>query len=198
MDQQETDFIIYEGVVVPESVLLKRERSNIYGSIEDLPDEELADPEELERINLVEELRPILRLPVRGRKCPIKPSMDEDGRINWDAFGTADFDEYRPDIDKALYRANMLREEHGNVIWTVGMLKERIKKAGNYEAKCKAIKYVRMGIIEVDDINDWDTWQLAKYCMRALRLKKQIKRLQEKSRQRREKELEAFWRSMGC
>jgi hypothetical protein len=37
----------YQGIVVPESVLVKREQANRYGSVEGLEDEELADPEEL-------------------------------------------------------------------------------------------------------------------------------------------------------
>jgi hypothetical protein len=79
---QETDFIIYEGVVVPESVLLKRERSNRYESIEDLPDEELADPDELERVVYKKMWWPILRLPQQRWECPIRPNIDEDGKID--------------------------------------------------------------------------------------------------------------------
>jgi hypothetical protein len=198
MDQEETGFIVYDGIVVAESALLKRERSNRYGSVEGLPDEELLNPHELERVYLMEELRPILQLPVRGRKCPLTPSIDEDGRVDWGAFATADFDEYRPDIDKPRYKANVLREERKDVILMVGLLKERILKAGKYRAMRKALNYVRKGVIEIDDIQDWDTWQLAKYCMRAARLKKQIQELQEKSEQKRQKEFEDFWRSMGC
>ena len=43
----EESFIIYEGVVLTESVLLKRERKNPYGSVPDLDDEELAEADEL-------------------------------------------------------------------------------------------------------------------------------------------------------
>ena len=43
----EESFIIYEGVVVPESALLNRERKNPYGSVEGLDDEELAEADEL-------------------------------------------------------------------------------------------------------------------------------------------------------
>jgi len=189
---QETSFMVYDGIVVPESVVLKRERSNRYGSVEGLPDEELVDPHEIERMYLMEELRPILQLPIRGRKCPIKPSIDEDGRVDWGAFATADFDEYRPDIDKPLYKANVLAEERRSRIFIIGMLKERIQKAGNYRAARTALKYVMKGIIEVDDIKDWDTWLLAKDYLRVRRLEKQIKKLQEQSRQRKLKELKAW------
>jgi len=195
---QETSFIVYDGIVVVESPLLKRKRSNKYGSVEGLPDEELVDPHEIERMYLMEELRPILQLPVRGRKCPIKPSIDEDGRVDWGAFATADFDEYRPDIDKPLYKANILAEERRSRIFIIGMLKDRIERAGNYNAARKILKHVLKGTIEVDDIEDWDTWLLAKDYLRVRRLEKQIKELKEKSKRKRQEEAEKFWRSMGC
>ena len=197
MDQK-TSINTYEGVVVPESVLLKPVRSSRYGSIEDLPDEELVSPKELERINFIEEFRPILQLPVRGRKCPITPSMDEDGRVDWGAFASADFEEYRPDIDKPRYKSNLLKEERENVILTIGMLKERIQKAGKYKAMRKVLNLVRKRIIEIDDIEDWDTWQLAKCCMRAALLKKEIIELLKKSRKEKQEKVEQLWRSMGC
>jgi len=68
----ETDFVVYDGVEVPVSVLLKPERHNRYGTIKDLPEEELADPNELERVNLIEELQPIPSVDDEV------PSADED------------------------------------------------------------------------------------------------------------------------
>jgi len=102
MDEQ-TSFGIYEGIVVPESPLLIRQRTNRYGSIEGLPDEELADPEELERQYLKQKVAPVLALPERkARKGWIRPNIDEDGKIDWGAFGTVDFDKYKPKFDKML------------------------------------------------------------------------------------------------
>lgn len=37
--EEETNLVIYEGVVLRLSVLLKRERKNWYGSVRDLDDE---------------------------------------------------------------------------------------------------------------------------------------------------------------
>ena len=56
---EETDFVIYEGVAVPESELLRRGWERC-GSVPDLDDEELADPSELERQALREEFEPLL------------------------------------------------------------------------------------------------------------------------------------------
>ena len=59
-------------------VRLRRERGNRYGSVEGLSDDELADPDELERVVYMEEYGPILRLPVGGRRHPFYGSIDED------------------------------------------------------------------------------------------------------------------------
>ena len=55
---------ISHGVEVPESVLLRRELVNKYGSVPGLDDSELADPDELERQVFVQEFGPLLALPV--------------------------------------------------------------------------------------------------------------------------------------
>ena len=46
--ENETNFVSYEGLV-PESETHNRERKNRYGSVPGLDDDELADPDELER-----------------------------------------------------------------------------------------------------------------------------------------------------
>ena len=45
--EKDESFEIYEGIVVPESPLLKREHSNRYGSVPGLDDEELIEPAEI-------------------------------------------------------------------------------------------------------------------------------------------------------
>ena len=191
IDCEETDFIIYEGVVVPESVLLKRERSDKYGSIEDLPDEELADPDELERCILREEWGPVLLLP-KSKKV-FNPAWNWSVDVDFDAFASVDFERTQPKFDKVRYKADKLKERLADMRIMAGMLNERIKS----NVKYKVLKYVKAGIIYVDDIRDWDMWQLAKLFMQALRLKRQITKLQEKSRKRREEEARKFWESLG-
>ncbi len=185
---QETDFVIYEGVVVPESALFKRR--NRYGSIEDLPDEELADPDELERTLYREEWGPAFLLPKPKR---YNPAWDRSVDVDFDATASVDFERTQPKFDKARYKADKLEEERKDVLIMVALLDERIKS----KAKYKLFRYVLSGIIDVDDIRDWDMWQFAKYCLRSVRLKEQIKELREKSRQRRQEEAEAVLRSMG-
>jgi len=185
MDQQETSFIIYEGVVVPESVLLRREKRNAFGSIEDLPDEELADPNELERVVYKEMWWPILSLPQQRWECPIRPNIDEDGRIDWGAFGTVDFDSYRPQFDKLRYKSEKLREKLKDIVFTLKMMSARIPG----RAKLKILKLVKKGLLDIGDIVDNQMYFLAEMYLRAWRLREEIERLQRKRKQQHEEQL---------
>ncbi len=105
----EMNDIVHEGVVVPESALLERETRPKYGTVPGLEEDELADPDELERQVIREEFEPVLLFPSRPSSMTIRPNV-EDGRVDWGAFGTVDFDRYRQ-FDKARYKAEKLREE---------------------------------------------------------------------------------------
>ena len=188
-----TNLIVYEQVVVPESSLLKRERSNRYGSVPGLDDEELANPDELERCVMRAEWGPVLALPVKDRKGWIQRNIDEDGRIDFGAFATVDFDRHRPSLDKARFKADKLKEQLRDLVIMISIVNERIEG----KAKYKVLKYVKMGIMEVDDISNWDLWHLANFYLRALRLRKEIVELKEASRRRKEKQLQAWLDSLG-
>ena len=188
----ESRFEINQGVEVPESVLLKRERSNRYGSIEDLPDEELADPDELERQYYKQEFAPVLALPQKARKGWIRPSIDEDGRVDWGAFATVDFDRYRPQFDRARYKADRLREEVANQRIVMEMISARIKTPAKYAI----IKYVKMGILDLGDIVDFDMYCLTERYLRTMALLREIAELEDRSRRRLEKRTREFWASL--
>jgi len=190
--EQETRFGIYEGAVVPESALLGREVGNLYGSVEGLPDDELADPDELERQYLKEEFAPILALPQRASKGLIRPNVDEDGQIEWGAFGTVDFDRYRPKFDKMLYKADRLKEEVAHQCIMMEMISARIKTWVKY----RVIKYVKMGILDLGDITDFDMYCLAERYLRTRSLQRQIVELEEKSWREQEKRRQKFWISL--
>lgn len=159
--------------------MLRKEKRNPFGSIEDLPDEELADPEEFERSICRDEWGPVLFLP-KPKSKDFNPAWDWSVDIDFNAFASVDFERTQPVFDKARYKADKLEEERKDVLIMIGMLNERIKS----KVKYKVLNYVMSGIIDADDIRDWDMWQCAKYCLRSIRLKKQIKELREKSRQR--------------
>jgi len=188
MDQQETDFIIYEGVVVPESVLLRKEKRNAFGNIEDLPDEGLADPDELERVVYKKMWWPILTLPQQRWECPIRPNIDEDGRIDWGAFGAVDFDSYRPQFDKLRYKSVKLREKLKDMVFTLKMMSARIPG----RAKFKILRLVKKGLLDIGDIVDNQLYFLAEMYLRAWRLREEIERLQRKRKQQHEEQLAAW------
>jgi len=183
----ETSFMVYEGIVVPESALLKREHGNKYGSVPGLDDSELLDDKELEQLVFRQEFEPLLTLPVKPRKSWIKSSVDEDGRLDWGAFGTVDFQRLYP-FDKAKYKADKLREQLRDLLIRFGTVNERIK----VKAKYLVLKYLRMGIIELEQIVNNDMLALARLHLRIRKLQKQIRELIEASRRRNERRTEAF------
>lgn len=192
MDQQE--FEIYDGIVVPAAALRREQQRTKHGNLAELPDEELADPDELERAVYKEMWWPILRLPQQRWECPIRPNMGEDGRVDWGAFGTVDFESYRPEHSKLRYKAEQMKEQLKDRVNMLRMISERIPGTAKY----KILQLVRKGRLDTDDIRDWDMWQLAVGYMRAWRFRHEIEQMLKRSRQKREKKAQEFWASMGC
>lgn len=180
--------VICEGIEVPESALLVREHRNRYGSVPGLDDEELADPDELERQVMIEEFGPIWALPVQGSRCGIRPEIDEDGRVDWSAFGTIDFERYRGHFDKARYKAEKLRDELRDLVIRMATVKQRLPG----KAKYMVLKYLRMGIIGLVHIVDADMVILARLYLRARKVRQEIWQLEEASEARMRGRLERF------
>ena len=157
---------------VPFSPLLHVERKNRYGSVPGLGDEELADPRELERQVMLQEWGPILALPVRHRKCPIRPNIDEYFGVDWGAFATVDFERATGGFDKLRYKADKLKEELRDCLIMLSIVSRRLPRA-----KYGVLKYLRMGVIDLEHIATGDMLALAKYDLRARRLQKEIKAL---------------------
>jgi len=174
---------MYQSIVVPESVLVKREQKNRYGSVEGLDDEELADPEELERQVYAEEWAPILALP-EPRRSSIRPAVDESGGLDWGAFGTVDFERHSGGFDKARYKAEREREQLRDKLIMLAIVKERLPG----KAKYLVLKYLRMGIITMEHILNEDMLALAKLYLEVERKKAEIGRLYEASARRRERQ----------
>jgi hypothetical protein len=162
-------------------------KPNRYGSIPDLPDEELADPEELERQVFLEEWGPILNLPVRGART-IRPDIDENGGVEWGAFGTVDFARTIPAFGKARYKIDKLREERRNLRILIDTLRYHVRDANRY----LVLKYALRGIIAADDILDVDLKDLVKLYLRARRLTDEIEELREARQRRKQRELAAM------
>jgi len=168
----------------PVSPLLAEGWQNRYGSVPGLDDEELASPEELERQVFLEEWGPILALPVRTSRGWLQPNIDEDGHVDWGAFGSIDFERVRPEFDKVRYKADKLREERRDVLIMLSVVKHRLTSAHR-----NVLKYLEKGILSLDNISDLDLHCIARLFLRARRLQKEIKQLQDASWARRSKEL---------
>ena len=187
MDQD----LIVDGIVVPAAALRREQRRTRYGTLADLPDEELADPDELERVIYKEMWWPILRLPQQRWEPAIRPNIGEDGRVDWGAFGTVDFDSYRPQSSRLLYKAEQMKEQLKDRVNLLRMIADRIPGTAKY----KILSLVRKGVLDPDDIQDWDMWQLAVGYRRAWRLREQIEQMLAKSRKQQEQRLKAWLES---
>lgn len=185
---EETNFVVYEDVVVPKSALLRIERGNRYGSVPGLDDSELADPVELERQVYQQEFGPVLALPVKARSSWIRPVVEESGYVDFGAFGAVDFERLCP-FDKMRYKADKLREQLKDLTIRMGLVKERLP----CKAKYLVLKYLKMGIIELEHISSFDMLCLARLYLRARRLRDEIWRLEQISEARRQRRLERFW-----
>jgi hypothetical protein len=170
---------IYQGFEVPESVLLRREQVNKYGSVPGLDDSELADPNELERQVYLEEFGPVLALPVKGRDG-IRPDIDEDGSIDWGAFGSVDFDRYCGGFDRVRYKADKLREHMKDVLIIASIVKSRLPVKAAY----LVLKYIKLGLIGLDDVVNNDMLALARLYLRIERLRGEIRQLERASEAR--------------
>ena len=184
---KETSFIVYDDIEVPVSALLKVEHGNRYGSVPGLDDSELAGPDELQRRVMAEEWGPVLALPVKGNRSGIRPGVDEAGGVDWGAFGTVDFERLCP-FDKLRFKADKLKEQLKDITIRIGLVKERLPG----KAKYLVLKYLKMGMIELDDVANHDMWCFARLHLRARRLKDEIGRLQQVNEARRQRMLERF------
>ena len=173
---------------IPVSPLLSEDRQNRYGSVPGLDDNELADPNELEKQVLRQEFAPVLTLPATGGECFMRPSIDQDGSVDWGAFGTVDFDRYSGGFDKVRYKADKVREQLKDLLIIFSIVNERIKT----RAKYLVLKYLRMGIIELEHIANSDMLALARLYLRTRRMREEIAELWEVSERRRQRKAGAL------
>jgi hypothetical protein len=162
-------------------------RPSKYGSLVDLPDEELADPAELEQQAIMQQWGPILALPAKGERRAFHPSVDESGKVEG-AFGSVDFDRVGPEFDKARYKAERLREQREDVLLRFDIVKERLPGKARY----LVVKYLEKGIIDFEDIVSEDMRALVRLLRQAMRLEEEIAELRKASHARRQRKAMAW------
>jgi len=182
--KHETGFIVVGGVEVPESAVLRREPVDRYGGVPGLGQEDLADPDELERQVIRQEFGPVLALPVKSKGSWVQPACDESGGVDWGAFGSIDFQRLVPEFDKARYKADKLREELKDALIMLSIVRERVPGSAKYQV----LKHLRMGVLDLDHVTDHDMHALGKWYLRARRIRDEIRQLEKASeaRQRRQ------------
>jgi hypothetical protein len=182
----------YQSIVVPTPVLVRVEKKDKWGHVPGLDDSELADVDELERAVLQAEWGPVLELPVQGKQGGFRPDVDEDGFV-FGAFASVDFERIKPGFSKVQYRAQKLREQLKNAILMFQIIRERLPK----KPASLILKYLRMGILDLGSITDFDTWQLGTLYLRARSLRKQITELEETSWSRKQERANRFFARLG-
>lgn len=91
-----------------------------------------------------------------------------------------------PEFDKVRYKADKLREQLKDLMIRIGLVKERLPG----KAKYMVLKYLKMGVIELEHISSFDMWCLARLYLRARRLRDEIRRLEQVSEGRMRRRLE--------
>ena len=180
-----------------------------YGTVEGLDRDELLSPAELDRLVYRGMFEPLLSLPcssssafvcsscgsgfsarrsacsvcgsaslVRGSGSSgfrVRGSVDIDGFVDYGAFDTVDFKRLVPSFDKARYKVDKLRDELADAVMRLEMISERIKTRKKYAI----MKYLKEGVLDLEDIKDFDMWCMGRMYLRTLRLKREIKEIQQ-------------------
>jgi len=164
-----------EYVVAPSPAWTRAEDRDRYGSVPGLEDEELADPEELERVAFIEDWWPILALPQRKRGTGIRPEIDESGYKDWGAFGTVDFARICPRHFNVDWQRERVREELRYAVYVLGSVCQRVP----VDQACLTMKRLRMGELAMGEIKDSDLWAVGKWYLRCRKLRDELGRLGE-------------------
>ena len=149
-----------------------------YGSVPGLSDEELADPEELERLAYVEDFALLQCIPAPRYASGIRPELTESGSFDWGAFDTVDFLRLRPRFNRASQKVDRLRDQLKDAIIMFAIVNDRIRTPTKYII----LKYLRMGWLEFDHIENQDMRALARWYLRARRISAEIRFLSKGGR----------------
>ena len=175
------ELVEIEGIPVSAAIQRQMRKWDDIGTVKGLEDDELLTENELERMAFKQLWGYILDLPVRCPSGWIKPQYDEYlDDYDLGAFGTVDFERLHPfnSARKANYKADKIQEELENEIIIISIISERIES----KAKYLVLKYLKMGIIDLDHIENLDMHAMARHCLKAWRLQKEIRSLRSFSR----------------
>lgn len=171
-----TDINTYEiegGIEVPPPAIVKRERPDRYGSVPGLDDSELANPHKLLQKVYYEMWKPILDLPKAVNDGRPRPTMDEQGNLDWGAFGTHDFEQLYENFDWRRSR----REELQGELQHTQLMRELVMERVNPSLAWRIIRLVRQGVLDLDHITDENMRAVAKWDLRVQRARGELQSL---------------------
>ncbi len=171
---------------IPVAATIKVERNTGYGSVPGLDDEELLNEQELERWVEWQTWGPVLALPCQRPKWSIRPTIDEQGRPDWGAFGTVDFERVSGGFDKARYKADKLRAELRMVLIRLECIRERLPARAAY----LTLKHVREGVLSEEHLTSDAVRVFVRLQRRAQQLREEIGSLRAASSRREEAALQ--------
>ena len=161
-----------------------------YGSVPGIPDEELADPEEIERTIYQQEFEPILQLPTRSSNRHIWQHL-EHAHDNG-AFGTIDFQRLIPEPDPARGKIHALKEKLKDVLITLSIVKEHVPS----DAAALALRHLRSGTIGLEHLQGQRMQSLGRLYLQARQLRREIAQADEAGKRRRQAKQEAFLKTL--
>lgn len=134
-------------------------RTTGYGTVADLDGEEPADIHEIQCMAAWQMYAPLLALPGRYGQ-PGRVVLDADGEIDWDRIGPAGRRQRRPQQRRT--EGDDLRR----VLGLISLLMERIPGTAKYTV----LRYVRMGILDVEHVTHVDLRAVAQLEIQARQL----------------------------
>ncbi len=99
----------------------------------------------------------------------------------------------QPAFNWARSKSEQLKEERKELLIRIDIFKEHLPAKERF----MTLKYLRLGVIELEDIADFDMYLLVTMVLRALRFQRQIRELEEASWRRSQQRHEAWLRSLG-
>jgi hypothetical protein len=168
MKRARTREVVSEDIAdIPASARITVERARGFGSIPDLSADELADQEELERMVAWQMWKPLLTL-----RPAVGPSLSAfvGGRCcepNWAAVRPVVYRRRARRAPQGLHEADQLRDELSETLKRLSLAMASVKSPAKY----LVLKYLRMGIIELEQIADTNMQAAAKLYLDARRLR---------------------------
>jgi hypothetical protein len=157
---------------LPVSAALAKSQQNPYGSVPGLDDEELADPEEIERVVMWQVWGPVLRLRSSQGRTWTRSGRQSWNAPDWEALGMVECQEPvlggRP--------AWLVRNNELSQLWRVLGALEVVATRLPGRARRLLLKYVQSGLVEIEHVADLDMRAVVKLFIEATSRLHQIER----------------------